>query len=552
MMRIFAGITLAALMSGAAFGQSRQTRPTFEVADVHVSARIANNILDRLGPKMDFRTSLRGERYELHNATMVDLISTAYGIEADRVLGGPNWLEFDRFDVTALVPRNTPQATLKLMLQSLLADRFKLVVHNNTKPIPGFVLSMGKEKPKLKEADASGKTGCQLVRPPSPAPGQTFVPTKAVSCRNITMEGFAAELKAIESSGYLTKAVIDSTGLKGSWDFDFRFTENWALQIARSDRVSLFDAIDKQLGLKLVEQNVPATVIMVDRVNEKPTDNPANVAQKLPPLPPPEFEVAVIKPRNTDASFNAGGLGVQPGGRVNIPGAIIPLKQLISIAWNLDPNEELIGAPKWLDSARFDILAKLPADVMAANGGSLPVQSVGPMLQSLLIDRFKMKIHYEERPVTAYALVAAKPKLKEADSSTRTGCKLGSAPGTGPLGLPSRTVSCQNMTMAQFADQPQSIAGPNGGPYVHYPIVDATGLEGGWDFNFTFSPLAVNPVANPFGPSPADAGAAASEPAGGSSLIEAVEKQLGLKLEAQKRPYRVFVIDHIEEKPTDN
>src|SRR5207245_2130344 len=103
--------------------------------------------------------------------------------------------------------------------------------------------------------------------------------------------------------------------------------------------------------------------------------------QKLPPLPPAEFEVAVIKPSNTGASLNAGGIGIQTGGRFNSPGALIPLKQLISIAWNLNPNEDLIGAPKWLDSARFDIIAKLPAVMMAANGAPPPVQDLGPMLQ---------------------------------------------------------------------------------------------------------------------------------------------------------------------------
>src|SRR5438132_8251269 len=98
MMRAFAGITLAAFLSGAAFGQSTDTRPAFEVADVHTSPRSTNT---------GFRTSLRGERYEVHYANMVDLIRTAYTFDADKVVGGPSWLEFDRFDVTALVPPNT-------------------------------------------------------------------------------------------------------------------------------------------------------------------------------------------------------------------------------------------------------------------------------------------------------------------------------------------------------------------------------------------------------------------------------------------------------------
>ena len=102
------------------------------------------------------------------------------------------------------------------------------------------------------------------------------------------------------------------------------------------------------------------------------------------------------------------------------------------------------------------------------------------------------------------------------------------------------------------ANQLQGIAGPYGGPYFHYPVADGTGLDGGWDFSFAFNPLAQMQLVgrgNPFSGGPAGA---TSEPVGGASLVEAIDKQLGLKLEAQKRTYPVFVIDHIEEKPTEN
>src|SRR5439155_4399064 len=101
-------------------------------------------------------------------------------------------------------------------------------------------------------------------------------------------------------------------------------------------------------------------------------------------------------------------------------------------------------------------IAKAPVAVAPANGAPAPLQDLGPMLQALLKDRFKMQTHFENRPVTADTLVAAKPKLKKADPSSRTGCKLGNAPGavnSGPFLLPTRLVTCQNITMAQFADQ---------------------------------------------------------------------------------------------------
>jgi uncharacterized protein (TIGR03435 family) len=549
-MRAFVGITFAALLSIAAVGQTTEQRPAFETADVHGSPQ---------GTTPVFRTSFRGQRYEVHNASMVDLIRTAYSVEAEKVFGGPSWLEFDRFDVTALAPANTSQDSIKQMLQSLLADRFKLAVHNDTKPVAGFVLSPGKGKHRLKEADASGKTGCQTqpIPPPPPTPGQINIPMIGISCHNMTMEAFTAALKGIAGGGYISNAVVDATGLKGTWDFDYKFTNRGLLPLAGSDGVTLSDAIDKQLGLKLDEQKLPTAVVVVDQVNEKPGDNPPDLAKKLPPPPPAEFEVADIKPSNTSAPFQtviAGGIGTLPGGRVNLPGMLFPLKQVITMAWNLNPNEDIAGAPKWLDSARFDIIAKVPEGFVSANGAPPPMQDLAPMLQALLIDRFKMKGHYEDQQVTAYRLAAPKPKLKKADSSTRTKCKTENGPIIGGTGggivLPTRTVTCQNMSMAQFANQLQNMAGT----YVHYPVIDATGLEGGWDFSFSYSPIPASQLAGLRGAPPPGAAAtvAASDPVGGTSLFDAIDKQLGLKLEAQKRTYPVFVIDHIEEKPTDN
>jgi uncharacterized protein (TIGR03435 family) len=548
MTRVFAALGLAALLFVPAFAQSTAPQPKFEFADVHTSPRTTN-------PNM--RSVFRGGRYELHNANMVDLIRTAYGVDPEKVVGGPNWVEFDRFDVIAKVPSNTPPETLKLMLQSLLTERFKLVVHNDTQPIAGVALTIGKGKSKLKEAEPSGRMGCQ-IEPPTPiarAAGQVKIPLTSVSCRNVTMEAFASELRRF-ANGYVTNSVVDSTGLKGSWDFDLKWTPKALLPLAGSDGVTLFDAVDKQLGLKLEEQKLPLPVIVVDQVNRTPTGNPPDVEATLPALPPAEFEVADIKPAMPDERPRAGGaIGFLPGGRVNLPG--FPLRAAIVFAWNLNFNDEIVGAPKWLDSARFDIVAKAPV-ALAPTNGPAPFQDLGPMLQALLKDRFKMQAHFEDRPVTAYTLVAAKPKLKKADPSGRTGCKLGNAPGgvvtSGPFGpfpLPVRLVTCQNITMAQFADQLQMIAGP----YVNYPVLDGTGIDGAWDFTFSFNLMPPNRLeglrGTPPGGLPADAGVA-SDPVGGTSFFDAVQKQLGLKLEAQKRPYPVLVIDHIEEKPTDN
>ena len=554
------GVGMAALLSAVTSGQSSESKPAFAVADVHASPRSTTQAM---------RVSSRAGRSEVRNATMVDLIRTAYAVDADKVLGGPSWLEYDRFDVAALVPPNTTPDTQRLMLQVLLADRFKLALRRDTKLAAGHVLVMGKGSHKLKEVgDSTAAPGCQTqpvpARPPSGAPGQIVLPTTSLACRNVTMDTFAADLKRL-SNGYVTNAVVDQTGLKGSWDFELRFTQRALLGLAGSidgaTATSLSDAIDKQLGLKLEERDIPTPVLIVEQVNATPTANAPDVATKLPPPPAIEFEVADLKPVDPNANLTGPvQFGVSPGGRVNLPGRFLSLKAVIALAWNLpgNSNGEIIGAPKWLDTARYDVIAKLPSDLVPTSGLP-PLQELGPALQALLIERFKMKVHYEDRPVDAYTLVAVKPRLKKADPSTRTGCKAANANFviSTSIGMAARAVNCQNVTMAQFADQLLTI----GGNYLSHPVVDATGLEGAWDFTLSFSPInpqqmsgllaSARAGAPPGAAGPADA--SASDPIGGAaSLFDAVEKQLGLKLEVRKRTLPVFVIDHIDEKPTDN
>ena len=539
MMQALAGVSLVALLAAPVFGQATDAKPVFESADVHVSApSTTTNVYMRGGV-------IRGGRYELRTATMADLISTAYGVDGDKVMGGPNWLELDRFDVIAKAPPTTTPENLKLMLQALLADRFKLVVHSDTKPMPAFVLTLGKGKPKLKESNGDAPAACQGQQQ-NPEPGT--IPNAAVSCRNMTMALFVDNLRGM-AGAYMTAPVLDQTGLKGSWDFDIKWTARALLALAGADAITIFDAVDKQLGLKLESQKVPTPVIVVESVNEKPTDNPPSVTQNPPPpAPPAEFEVADIRPSLPDAKQN----GRMQNGRLDLQA--FPLKMLINVAWDINDDDKIVG-PKWMESAHFDVIAK------ASTTGPVPqvdIDSLRLMLRALLVERFKMTTHMEDRPVNAYTLTAAKAKLKKADPSNRTGCKEGPSPdGKDPRDanpLLSRLLNCQNMTMAQFAAQLPDLASG----YIHSPVLDATGLEGAWDFTLSFSgagllQLGQLGAARSGDSNQAASGApSASDPIGAVSLFDAVNKQLGLKLEKQTRPAQVLVIDHIEEKPTEN
>jgi uncharacterized protein (TIGR03435 family) len=513
-------------------GLSAQAPPAFDLADVHVSPP-ANGPIIMLGPGKP----LTGGRYELRRATMVELIRMAYGVEPDNVIGGPSWLEWDRFDVVARSsPATSPEAS-RLMLQSLLADRFKLVAHKDTKPVPAFVLSLGKGKPKLKESDGSGDSGCRAH--PDGSGFVTFV------CHNMAMEAFVERLRTL-GGPYFDLPVVDATGLKGGWDFEIGWTPRRALERSGGDGVSVFQAVDQQLGLKLEQKSVPMPVIVVDRVNRKPTENAAGVAAKLEPAPNAEFEVASLKLSEPDEE--PGGEGVQPGGKVDF--RAFPLGALISIAWDLDPRPDLAGAPKWLGSTQVDLVAKAPK-----TSETLTLRDLMPMLKTLLTERFQMKTHFEDREVDAYTLVSVKPKLQKADPAARTRCKTERVPPT-PSSPPVIHATCQNMTMAQFAEELRPLA-PS---YLHYSVPDATGIEGAFDFSFSFS-LAPpggggggrNGGGRKGGGPPADSASdTAMEPSGAMSLFDALTRQLGLKLEMQKRTVPVFVIDHMEPKPTEN
>src|SRR5262249_28834988 len=156
--------------------------------------------------------------------------------------------------------RTTSEETMRVMLRSLLADRFKLKTHTQDKPMPAFVMTAGK-RVLLKEAAGEGAPDCQ----PQQAPDSQI----KVTCHNMTTAGLALRLRQF-AGGYLNHAVVDSTGLQGQYDFALTWTARGALGTAPNS-ISVFDAVEKQLGLKLEAGTRPLPTIVVDSVNETPT-----------------------------------------------------------------------------------------------------------------------------------------------------------------------------------------------------------------------------------------------------------------------------------------
>jgi uncharacterized protein (TIGR03435 family) len=566
-----------AVLAGMAFSQSTESTPKFEMADLHPAGN--NTSIFRIGAAVRIAGShIVNGRYELRSVSLLDMISTAYGIDRGKVLGGPQWLEWAQFDLTARVPRDAPadQDVQTAMLKALLADRFHLAVHPDKKDLQAYTLTAGKN-PKLKQSeDAGNPPGC---RAQIGGPGATQMPGGGIrlnrdagpiyvdyTCHNTTMEAFAKQLTQQVSQNGVISPVEDKTGLEGKWDFEFRMT----LRIGplmqsqtASDNITIFDAVDKQLGLKLNPIQIPQDVLIVDKA-DKPTPNAAGVSEALALKIPKAFEVADVRPvENTGPGPRR--IQITRGGGVNF--SAIPLRSLITSAYEID-NNRLIVSPDMEKTLQnlYSVIAKPPASAAPAAAGDSTPQMQTPfgnpddsdaawtMMRALLKERFKLALHQEDRTLTAWKLIAVKPKMKKADPSERT--RMTNTPG--PDGkdprtsLPARQAlyTFQDVTMDQFIERIQQI-----GSGITTPVSNATGLEGGYDFTINFSfPFALQGGPGRGGAestAPSNT-AEAAEPTGAISFADALVEQLGLKLVEDKRPVSVWVIDHLESKPTEN
>jgi uncharacterized protein (TIGR03435 family) len=251
------------------------------------------------------------------------------------------------------------------------------------------------------------------------------------------------------------------------------------------------------------------------------------VAQTAQPAatPKPSFEVAAIKANtNTSDPLQAKG-GFLPGGRVELHN--ITVQQCIMGAYSVQADM-IVGAPKWVETDRFDIVAKAPQDT--------PEPTLFLMVQSLLEDRFKLAIHREPKLAPVFVLVAAKngPKLQTPTAPGKSGCSWTPAQD----GLRHR--DCHNVSIAQLVSQLPGM----GGAGIDRPVVDETQLTGAYDFQFAFRPQR-----GPMGAQVSTAERPADD--SGPTIFDAMA-QIGLKLEPRKQAVQTIVIDHVERTPTDN
>jgi len=297
----------------------------------------------------------------------------------------------------------------------------------------------------------------------------------------------------------------------------------------------------------------------------------ATAASAQAPAAPPAatFEVATVKPSAPGDPSNPLSMvpiaAPQPGGRFRATN--VPLKMLIGIAFDFqDFNNRVTGGPSALMGTRFDITA------IAAGGATLSQKALTPLLKNLLIERFKLKTHIEPREMQVYDLVMARsdgrlgPDIKPSKSDCSKADELNAARAealtkgdlSGVMAKPGEVLTCT--VSPNVAGGPANISVHGDGQEIKQlielltqltgrPIRDKTGLTGRYDFDMKLDLQTLLTMARGMGmPVPASVNLPQSD---GSSLMTALNEQLGLKLDSVRAPMDVLVVDSAEAPAAD-
>jgi uncharacterized protein (TIGR03435 family) len=255
-------------------------RLAFDVASIKPTPEIT-------GPGADFAI-LAGGTLHARNNPVLNFIVNSYGVPYYTVIGGPDWIRSDKYDLEAKADRERPRAEIMQMLRTLLAERFQMRVHRETRELPAYVVTVARGGAKLrpsKEGDCVLVDRTRPVPPPVPlAPGDTRRPecgnnlmtSRGATPPNLRWSAVHIDAAAVSGSlaNYFRRPVVDRTGLTGFFDVELELPP---LQPTVSDAggdqgISVFTVLQEQLGLRVEEGKGPVDVLVVDRL-ERPTKN---------------------------------------------------------------------------------------------------------------------------------------------------------------------------------------------------------------------------------------------------------------------------------------
>ena len=314
MKMIFGGVGAAVLAACGLLGQTAASPPAFEVASVKPAA-----------PQTDGNRFVRMDsdagRVDYANVGLKQVLAKAYDVKTYQITG-PSWLNSERYDINAKVPDGAPKEQIPAMLQALLADRFQMTAHRETKEQSVYVIVVGKNGPKLTKYDENASSvftfnqaGDPLPPPPPPPPGgagrvaiaagrgggggsgghmakggamvsMTATGATHLQARGSTLSGLAGML-----SSFMDRPVVDMTGIQGEYDISLEAAAEEMVGMKMTvigspgpaggapapapesaPTASIFTSIQK-LGLKLEPRKAPIEYVVVDKAEKVPTEN---------------------------------------------------------------------------------------------------------------------------------------------------------------------------------------------------------------------------------------------------------------------------------------
>ena len=282
-------VSLVVLILGVVLTAQTPASPTFDVASIKVRTTPPAPGSVRIQPSPD--------RYDRINISLRDLILDAYELQPYQLTGGPDWIiDAARFDVAAKASFAPSREQMVLMVQRLLAERFALRVHHETREMPTFVLRLARNDGQLGSQIKRTMVDCEAIKAERATKGATPPPTVSgpdnqpicgtrVSVRHLspgrtTMRFQGSGVTSGELATWLSRnvprMVVDRTGLMGAYDVDLSFNQDDGMAVAApssaDDAVSAFTALQEQLGLKLESSNGPVDVLVIDQA-QYPTQN---------------------------------------------------------------------------------------------------------------------------------------------------------------------------------------------------------------------------------------------------------------------------------------
>jgi uncharacterized protein (TIGR03435 family) len=375
------------------------------------------------------------------------------------------------------------------------------------------------------------------------------------------------------SEHYLHRTILDKTGLTDKYDFTLQWTPV-------ESEAAIFTAIQEQLGLKLEPQKGPMQILIIDHA-EKPAESLAQNPAAISPV----SEAVSRKPNKTDNPRV--GINLQPQNtaavlpvfdtvsiRPHISGdelfkmmfekdgfsaIMVTLRMLVRTAYGVD-DSRIFGAPNWLDSVKYDVEARMENSV-ANRLGEMSEDQLNVerrrMLQALLADRFKLTLHRQTTQLGVYVLVVAKngaTKLQEAKPGDTYPNGLKDPEGGSPAGIfrlgsfhgGRGELVGQGLSMAKVLRLLSE-------DILNRSVIDNTGLTGNYDFTLEWKigDESQGPMFKETGDHPQVTGSTPLPEFSRPSFFNAIQEQLGLKLESQNSPGVVLVIDHVE-RPSEN